>query len=125
METLIIFANCQMTRCAQETASFQPGGCDRAVCITMIICVTVLLLSIVLANMLCRMKNKQLEAKKEEEREVYRSKLVNIYEIQAKGLTTQDRHELNYNETWCNAYIAELKSLINDFKPTDKTPPTP
>lgn len=123
METLIIFASCQMTGCAQEAATCQSGGCDRAVCITVIICLTVLLLSIVLANMLCRMKNKQLMAKQEEEKEIYRSKLVNIYEIQAKGLKTQDRHELNYNKDWCNAYIAELKSLINDFKPTDQAPP--
>lgn len=124
MEILTIFANCQMARCAQVAALSQSRGCDRAVCITIIICATVLLLGIVLAIMLCIMKSKQLKAKKEEEKELYRSKLVNIYEIRAKGLMTQDRHDLNFDTDWCNAYIAELKSLVKDLKPTDTPTPT-
>lgn len=123
MEILSIFANCQMARCAKEAALSQSRGCDPAVWITIIICATVLLLGIVLAIMLCVMKNKQLKAKKEEEKEHYRAKLVNIYEIRAKGLMTQDRHNLSFDPDWCNAYITELKSLIKNLKPTDK--PTP
>lgn len=122
METITIFANCQMARCAQEAAFYQSKGCDRAVCITIIICATVLLLGIVLAVMLCIMKNKQLKAKKEQEKELYRSKLVNILEMQAKGITTQDRNELSFDDAKCNTYINELKSLIKNLKPT--TPPT-
>ncbi|MBQ3363759.1 MAG: hypothetical protein IJG42_07420 [Muribaculaceae bacterium] len=63
------------------------------------------------------MKNKQLEAKKEEEKELYRSKLVNILEMQAKGITTEDRKDLIFDDAKCNAYIAELKSLIKDLNP--------
>ena len=125
MEILSIFANCQMARCAKEAALSQSRGCDPAVWITIIICATILLLALVLTNILCRMKEKQLEAKKEEEKELYRAKLVNIYEIRAKGLMTQDRQNLSFDTDWCNAYIAELKSLIKDLKPTDTPTPTP
>ena len=118
MESLIILANCQMARCAQDAASSQPRGCDSAVCITIIICITILLLGIVLANMICRMKNKQLLAKQEEEKELYRSKLVNILELRAKGIKTQDRIDLFFEKGLCEQYINELKSLINDLKPT-------
>ena len=120
MEILSIFANCQMARCAKETALSQSRGCDPAVWITIIICATILLMALVLTNILCRMKEKQLEAKKEEEKELYRAKLLNIYEIRAKGLMTQDRQNLSFDTDWCNAYIAELKSLIKDLKPADK-----
>ena len=118
MESLIILANCQMARCAQDAASCQPRGCDSAVCITIIICATILLLGIVLANMICRMKNKQLLAKQEEEKELYRSKLVNILELRAKGIKTQDRNNLSFENGLCEQYINELKSLINNLKPT-------
>lgn len=117
MEILTIFANCQMARCAQVAALSQSRGCNSAMWITIIICATVLLLGIVLAIMLCAMKNKQLEAKKEEEKELYRSKLVNILEMQAKGITTEDRKDLSFDDAKCKTYIAELKSLIKDLNP--------
>ncbi len=64
------------------------------------------------------MKNKQLLAKQEEEKELYRSKLVNILELRAKGIKTQDRNDLSYDPKRCVQYINELKSLIKDLKPT-------
>ena len=118
METLTFFANCQLASCAHEAAAYQSGACNQAVCITTIICITILLLCGILAYMLYLMKNKQLEVKQQEEKERYRSKLVNLYEIRAKGLKTQDRVELTFNDEWCNNYIAELKSLINTLSPT-------
>ena len=67
------------------------------------------------------MKDKQLEAKQQEEKELYRSKLVNLYEMRAKGLKTQDRNNLTFDDNWCKDYIAELKSLINNLSPTNPT----
>ena len=118
METLQILANCQLAQCSQGVVANHADACDHAVCITAIICITVLLLSIVLAILHFQLRKKQFEAKQDDEKKLYRSKLVNILEMKAKGLTMEGRQELSFNDEQCTVYIKELKSLINNLQPT-------
>lgn len=119
------------TSCCDCTSS-----CGNATWITLIICLTLLLLGLVLSILLCYLKRKQiklkskekekelvnasalkdkeLEIKKYEEQKHYRSMLVNFLESRAK----EDRGGADHAQT----YINELKSLINDLNPTQEEP---
>ena len=143
--TSAIIDSCQVL--ASQHAPAAKSCCDcssswnSSAWITLMICLTVLILGIVLAwriylirkNQLQlrtiergkeqthieTMKGKELEAKREEERKHYRSQLANFLELMAKGIrkdkdTGQD---LDFNKELCNNYINTMQSLINNLKP--------
>ena len=138
MRTLLIITKCLplacLTSCAQVTTN------SDAVWITHIICATILLLSIVLSILICVLRwkqnrsrkkekeaerkhetdlmDKQSKVKKEEEIKLYRSQLTNFLELLAKGINKEKDKELTFNPQLCDIYINELKSLINDLKPS-------
>ena len=129
-----------------DCANVATSCCDcatssgNATWITLIICLTILLLELVLSILLYYMKKKQiklkmkekekelfytnelkdkeLEAKKYEEKKHYRSMLVNFLENRAK----EDSREASHIQASKSVYINELKSLINDLKPTQEKP---
>jgi len=123
------------TSCCDCTSS-----CGNATWITLIICLTILLLGLALFILLCYLKRKQIKLKKEEkekelanastlkdqeleikkyeEMKLYRSMLVNFLESRAK----EDKRESGKVQANENEYIKELKSLINDLNPTQEKP---
>ena len=123
------------TSCCDSTSS-----CGNATWITLIICLTILLLGLVLSILLCYLKRKQielknkekekelvnastlkekeLEIKKYEEKKLYRSMLVNFLESRAK----EDRRGTYQEQAYEYKYINELKSLINDLNLTQEEP---
>ena len=137
----------QQAPAAQSCCDATPA-CDSSICITFIICLFVLLLCIVLAILLYKMRkkqlkirkeekeaerkheidmmNKQLEAKKEEEKKLYRSQLVNFLEKCAITTETtteygreKEKKERTIDSTAALNYINELKKLAKDLTPTD------
>ena len=110
----------QQAPAAQSCCDATPA-CDSSICITFIICLFVLLLCIVLAILLYKMRkkqlkirkeekeaerkheidmmNKQLEAKKEEEIKLYRERLMNFLEKQSITSELKEKEYQNGKET--------------------------
>ncbi len=129
-----------------ECTSAATSCCDcatssgNATWITLIICLTIILLELVLSILLYYMKKRQmklkmrekeneminakalreaeLEMKEYEEKKHYRSMLVNFLENRTK----EDSRDASHIQAFKSEYINELKSLINDLKPTQEKP---
>ena len=109
--------------------------------ITGIICFTILLLTIsVLIFIYFRKKNiisfnekeidiqkeaeklhreHQMDVEKEKEKARYRERLANFIELQAKGITKDEKVSFSFNDQIGNYYVDELKSFIKELKPTN------
>lgn len=114
MKTLTLITNEMLCNTSSTTnlANSSAQGCDSSVCITIIICAAILLLGILISVMLYIMRRKENSAKIQEEKQIYRKKLIDFLELQAKGKKDTPTAEE------CKKYISELKSLIQDLKPT-------
>lgn len=118
--------------------------CDNAIPIVLIICVTILLLGLMFSILIYKMRKKQLKSrikqkekeldnviaikeaeladKKEEEKKLYRSQLVNFLELRAKGIKRENDVSLDFKDKLCDQYIDELKSLLQDLTPKEDQP---
>lgn len=117
--------------------------------ITLIICATILLLTVTVVGLMLYYKyrrisdmlNERKEKDKaeenmradqkaieiEKEKKLYRERLANFLELQAKGITKEKDADFAFNPEVSKYYVAELKSYINDLRPTNTeynyTPP--
>lgn len=149
MDTVtIINDTCRV--CASHIATTAKSCCncapsyDNAIPILLIICGTILLLGLMFSILIYKMRKKQLKSrikqkekeldnviaikeaeladKKEEEKKLYRSQLVNFLELRAKGIKRENDVSLDFKDKLCDKYIDELKSLILDLTPREDQP---